>query len=205
MRIDSPTTASSCVHARRTAMYILMNTYTVPTQAIDAELPRHRRWVEHHFAEGHFIFGGRREPRTGGFVVAATDDEGEAREYLEEEPLFAQGLVTWELFGLVPQLSSGPTLRAVLDSFGATTSLPGTAGDGADEAGPLRVRVNGEVRVFPPVPTVESVVEELCEARHVGSETVSASLDGTVLPREGWGVPLRQGADLRVAVLTSGG
>ncbi|MET8576544.1 YciI family protein [Streptomyces sp. NPDC005012] len=186
-------------------MYILMNTYTVPTRAIDAELPRHRRWVEHHFAEGHFIFGGRREPRTGGFVVAATDDEGEAREYLEEEPLFAQGLVTWEMFGLLPQLAAGPALRAVLDSFGAATSEPGTAGDGVDEVGQLRVRVNGEVRVLPPVPTVESVVEELCEAKQMGSESVSASLDGRLLPREGWGIPLRQGSDLRVAVLTSGG
>ncbi|MFB8414413.1 hypothetical protein ACFC63_02705 [Streptomyces albidoflavus] len=40
------------------------------------------------------------------------------RGYLEDEPLFTEGLVTWEIFGLVAQLAGTPELRDQLNSFG---------------------------------------------------------------------------------------
>ncbi|MGW3559503.1 YciI family protein [Streptomyces sp. NPDC000963] len=186
-------------------MFFLINTYTVPTATIDKALPRHRRWVEHHFAEGHFVFGGRREPRTGGFVVAASDDEAEVRGYLRDEPLFAEGLVTWQVVGLVPQLVANASLREVLDSFGASTVLPGAAGESSDESSGVRVRVNGEERELPASTAVRLLVEEMCEIHRVDQGAVSASLNGEVLPQEKWGTTMGTGSDLRLAVLTPGG
>ncbi|MEU6111115.1 YciI family protein [Streptomyces albidoflavus] len=192
-------------------MFLLLNTYTVPTGTIDEALPRHRAWVERHFKDGHFIFGGRREPRIGGFVVAASESEAEVRGYLEDEPLFTEGLVTWEIFGLVAQLAGTPELRDQLNSFGSQTSLPSTFDDspksGGTEGGnsSVRVRVNGENREVSGSSTVEDLVQDMCETHGFDRTAVSASLDGDVLPPERWSVRPATGADIRIAVLTSGG
>ncbi|MFF2140027.1 YciI family protein [Streptomyces sp. NPDC058193] len=186
-------------------MFLLLNTYTVPTKAIDEALPRHRRWVEHHFAENHFIFGGRREPRTGGFVIAASDDEAEVRGYLEDEPLFAEGLVTWEIVGLVAQLAVDRPLSDALNALGVTTSVPGNDDNEKESSETVRVVVNDEDRELPGASTVELLVTEMCQNHGVDREAVSVSLDGEVLPQERWAVPLGAGTDIRLAVLTPGG
>ncbi|MER8268061.1 YciI family protein [Streptomyces griseus] len=186
-------------------MFLLLNTYTVPTKAIDEALPRHRRWVEHHFAENHFIFGGRREPRTGGFVIAATDNEDEVRAYLEDEPLFAEGLVTWEITGLESQLAANRPLSDALNDFGATTSVPGSPNDEDESAATVRVVVNDVDRDLLGTSTLDFLVTEICRDHGVERDAVSVSVDGEVLPQEQWAAPLVAGTNVRLAVLTPGG
>ncbi|MFD3974101.1 YciI family protein [Streptomyces cyaneofuscatus] len=186
-------------------MFLLLNTYTVPTKAIDEALPRHRRWVEHHFSENHFVFGGRREPRTGGFVIAASDDEDEVRTYLEDEPLFAEGLVTWEIIGLVSQLAANQPLSDVLNDFGATTSVPGGTDDEDESSATVRVVVNDVDRDLVGTSTLDFLVTEICRDHGVDRDAVSVSVDGEVLPQEQWAAPLVAGTSVRLAVLTPGG
>ncbi|MFJ4609423.1 YciI family protein [Streptomyces griseus] len=186
-------------------MFLLLNTYTVPTKAIDEALPRHRRWVEHHFAENHFIFGGRREPRTGGFVIAASDDEDEVRAYLEDEPLFAEGLVTWEITGLEPQLAANQPLSDALNDFGANTSVPGSPDEADESSATVRVVVNDVDRDLVGTSTLDLLVTEICRDHGVDRDAVSVSVDGEVLPQEQWAAPLVEGTNVRLAVLTPGG
>ncbi|WP_018656748.1 YciI family protein [Actinomadura flavalba] len=104
-------------------MFLLLNTYTAPLERIDELIPEHRAWVKDHFANGTFLFGGRRLPRTGGFVVAAGDDPDAIAALLADDPLVRHGVVEWHPVHVEAQFTNSETWRALLAEAGAPTEV----------------------------------------------------------------------------------
>jgi uncharacterized protein YciI len=75
-------------------MFLLELTYTADLARIDAAMKAHMRWVNAHYAAGHFLVSGRKIPRDGGVIIAT----GPSREAIEaianEDPFVRQGLAT---------------------------------------------------------------------------------------------------------------
>jgi uncharacterized protein YciI len=75
-------------------MFILELTYTADLDEIDAAMKAHMKWLNAHYAAGHFLVSGRKIPRDGGIIVAT----GESREAVEalaaEDPFVTRGLAT---------------------------------------------------------------------------------------------------------------
>ncbi|MEV0766432.1 YciI family protein [Nocardia sp. NPDC050435] len=105
-------------------MFILLNTYTAPLDRIDELLPEHRAWVHKHFAAGDFFIGGRREPRTGGFVIAFGDDKAAIEDILAQDPLVGYGVVEWHIEQVEVQLSGNEAIRDALAEHNTPTEVP---------------------------------------------------------------------------------
>ena len=51
-------------------MFILSLTYTAPLNEVDKHIAPHMAWVTMGYDEGLFLASGRKEPRTGGVILA---------------------------------------------------------------------------------------------------------------------------------------
>lgn len=112
-QLDIVSRTGSRLADRLVAVYLLLLNYPESLEAVDAALPRHVRWLEQRYADGDFLVTGRREPRTGGVILA----RGMARERVESiiatDPFVLDDLVTYEVIEFVPS-KTGPELAAHL-------------------------------------------------------------------------------------------
>ncbi|TDD80785.1 hypothetical protein E1298_25270 [Actinomadura rubrisoli] len=187
-------------------MFILLNTYSAPLERIDELIPEHRAWVKGHFAAGRFLFGGRRIPRTGGFVVAAGDDVDEMDRLLAEDPLVRHQVVEWTPIHVEAQFTNSDELRRLLTRHGAPTETVTAPEPPAEypaaDASPTTVHFVDQAI------TIEAgiTLAELADRFGLPWEESSLEVDRRVVPREEWSaqrVPV--GAQVTVVKLAPGG
>jgi uncharacterized protein YciI len=75
-------------------LFLVDLTYKAPMGAIQAVLEPHMAFVARCFDGGHFLASGRKDPRTGGIIIAKAEDEGALRALLAEDPFLTEDLVT---------------------------------------------------------------------------------------------------------------
>jgi uncharacterized protein YciI len=75
-------------------MFILELTYTAGLAQIDAAMKAHMRWLNAHYAAGHFLVSGRKIPRDGGIIVATGHDREAIEAIARQDPFVTQGLAT---------------------------------------------------------------------------------------------------------------
>ena len=92
-------------------MFVVLVRYVRPLEEIGALLEEHREFLRRHLASGTFLGAGRREPRTGGVILARGEDEGALREILKEDPFHREGAAEYDLIRFVPTLTA-PELEA---------------------------------------------------------------------------------------------
>src|ERR1700730_8152905 len=68
------------------SVFVLLPTYQAPLHEVDALLEPHREWLNKHFEAGIFLVAGRREPREGGFILAADGDRAEMERLAATDP-----------------------------------------------------------------------------------------------------------------------
>jgi uncharacterized protein YciI len=73
-------------------MFIIELSYKVDLAEIDAAMKPHVAWLRRHYAEGTFIASGRKVPRDGGIVLAASSDRALLEAIVREDPFVARGL-----------------------------------------------------------------------------------------------------------------
>ena len=84
-------------------MFIVTLTYTAPLERIDAFLEAHRAWLEEQYARGLMLMSGRKEPRTGGVILATGDRETIERK-IESDPFKLGGLATYDIIEFLPRI-----------------------------------------------------------------------------------------------------
>ncbi|MCG2575042.1 YciI family protein [Acinetobacter sp. ME22] len=67
-------------------MYIVELNYLQPLAAVDELLPQHVTWLQQHFAAGHFISAGAKQPRTGGMILVKDMPEAQLKAILQQDP-----------------------------------------------------------------------------------------------------------------------
>jgi uncharacterized protein YciI len=73
-------------------MFVIELTYKVDLAEIDAAMKPHMAWLQRHYAAGTFIASGRKVPRDGGIILAATTDRASLEAIVREDPFVARGL-----------------------------------------------------------------------------------------------------------------
>lgn len=81
-------------------MFILTLTYTVPLDAVDAHIAPHMAWVAEGYEKGIFLASGRKEPRTGGVILAHGQRDGLAA-LVATDPFVIAGVAQYEITELV--------------------------------------------------------------------------------------------------------
>jgi uncharacterized protein YciI len=75
-------------------MFLLELTYTADLTRIDAAMKAHMRWLNGHYAAGHFLVSGRKIPRDGGVIIATGPSREAVETIASEDPFVARGLAT---------------------------------------------------------------------------------------------------------------
>ena len=87
-------------------MFIVSLTYTSPIEVIEQFLAEHVEYLDKYYASGHFQLSGRKEPRTGGVIIATASTRAELEQILEQDPFHREGLASYDLTEMVPTKSS---------------------------------------------------------------------------------------------------
>lgn len=98
-------------------MFILLPTYQAPLHEVDALLDVHREWLNKHFEAGIFLLAGRREPRDGGFILAADGDRAEMERLAATDPFATAGVARYDVLEVRPT-GGAPDVLAALAAHG---------------------------------------------------------------------------------------
>ena len=77
-------------------MYIVMIDYT-DVDRVDALMREHVRFLEECFRADVFLAAGRRNPRTGGVILARSPSREDLDEILRHDPFVREGAATYEI------------------------------------------------------------------------------------------------------------
>lgn len=81
-------------------MFILSLTYVKPTEEADRFMAPHMDWVNAGYDNGLFLASGRKNPRTGG-VILARGDQAEIEAYVAADPFTLEGVAMYEVTEVV--------------------------------------------------------------------------------------------------------
>ncbi len=76
-------------------------------EKVTAELTQqHRDHLAKEYENNKLMFGGRKEPRTGGIIISLHSEEQELRKMLDSDPFVCQGLVNYSITKFTPVMAS---------------------------------------------------------------------------------------------------
>jgi len=89
-------------------MFLLSLTYLAPFEEIEPLMAPHMAWVDAHYQSGHFLFSGRKVPRTGGLLLARADSRAAIEAIVAADPFAQAGAVQYDITEFTPtRVSSG--------------------------------------------------------------------------------------------------
>ena len=95
-------------------MFLILLDYMKPLDAVDAHLDAHRAFLARHYADGSFLLSGRKEPRTGGVILARAPSREAAEALVREDPFHATGVARYTVIEFHPTLSA-PVIASLVD------------------------------------------------------------------------------------------
>ena len=81
-------------------MFILSLRYIAPLSEVDAHIEPHMAWVARGYDEGIFLASGRKEPRTGG-VILAVGERNQLEALVATDPFVLAGVAEYEVTEIV--------------------------------------------------------------------------------------------------------
>lgn len=87
------------------SIFVIDLTYTVDLTEVEVHLASHRDFLQRQYDAGIFLASGRKEPRTGG-VILATGDRSTVHQVLAEDPFNREGVASYEVTEFLPTMTS---------------------------------------------------------------------------------------------------
>lgn len=78
-------------------MFLFLLTYRVPLEQVDPHVPAHMAWLAERYASGHLLVSGRKQPRSGGVILASAATRAEAEAIAASDPLVQSGVAQCEV------------------------------------------------------------------------------------------------------------
>lgn len=86
--------------------YLILLSYLRPLAEVDDHLDAHREYLKRHYDAGHFLISGRKDPRTGGVILARADSPDEVVRWISEDPFKQAGVASYELIRWLPTMAA---------------------------------------------------------------------------------------------------
>lgn len=86
-------------------MFVVLLNYIKPLSEADRFVGEHREFLARRYASGHFLLSGRKEPRTGG-VILATGTRSEIESIVREDPFHREKIAEYEIIEFLPSMSA---------------------------------------------------------------------------------------------------
>ncbi len=87
-------------------MFLILLNYIKPLEAVDALVGEHRQFLERHYVSGTFLLSGRKEPRTGGVILARANNRSEIEKLIEEDPFSIHQVASYTVIEFVPTMAA---------------------------------------------------------------------------------------------------
>jgi uncharacterized protein YciI len=92
----------ACVGYEAAMLFVVLLHYTQPVAAVDAIRPAHLQHLDRYAREGVFQAWARRDPPTGGVVVAAAPDRATLEAIVGQDPYLREGVARAEIVEFNP-------------------------------------------------------------------------------------------------------
>lgn len=83
-------------------MFIISLTYKKDISEVEKYLEPHMQFIEKYYLEKKFIFSGRKNPRTGGVILARNIDNDTLEEMISQDPFYQNGIADYEITEVIP-------------------------------------------------------------------------------------------------------
>ncbi len=87
-------------------MFLILLSYTKPLESVDRLVGEHRQFLERHYANGNFLLSGRKEPRTGGIILAKAKSKTEVELILQEDPFYLEEVADYTVIEFIPTMAA---------------------------------------------------------------------------------------------------
>ncbi|MBI1341491.1 MAG: GTP cyclohydrolase [Terrimonas sp.] len=87
-------------------MFIIELTYTGSLAEVDRLLEDHKLFLEKYYAEGIFLLSGRKQPRTGGIILARAETLTIIEKVIIEDPFHRHGLAEYTITEFLPSMAN---------------------------------------------------------------------------------------------------
>ncbi|WP_412480569.1 YciI family protein [Azonexus sp. IMCC34839] len=87
-------------------LYLIVLSYLRPLAEVDEYMDAHRAFLKKHYDAGHFLISGRKEPRTGGIILARAASADEVLTWVSEDPFRQAGVAAYEFIGWTPTMAA---------------------------------------------------------------------------------------------------
>lgn len=87
-------------------MFVISLTYVCELSEIEQYLEDHIQYLDAQYAKGFFLASGRKEPRTGGVILAQMDSRAALDQVLAQDPFKIHGLAHYEVIEFTPSKTS---------------------------------------------------------------------------------------------------
>ncbi|KNX39582.1 hypothetical protein VV01_18075 [Luteipulveratus halotolerans] len=87
-------------------MFVLDVTYPAGPEAVDPHLEAHRAWLREQYAAGTLLASGRKEPRTGGIILARAADRASVERLIEGDPFTRAGVAAYAITEFAPTMTA---------------------------------------------------------------------------------------------------
>jgi uncharacterized protein YciI len=83
-------------------MFIISLTYKTSLENVERFIPEHNDFLEKYYRSGNFIASGRKEPRTGGIILADAHSKNEVEEIIKEDPFYIHQVADYDITEFFP-------------------------------------------------------------------------------------------------------
>ena len=83
-------------------MFVVQLTYLVPTLEVDKYLSADGEFVDYDYKQGSLVASGPMKPRTGGIIIAATNDRAYIESIFKQDPYYLAEIASYEFIEFTP-------------------------------------------------------------------------------------------------------
>lgn len=83
-------------------MFIIELTYIKPLSDVERFLPDHIAYLDQNYKSGHFIISGRKNPRTGGVIIAKAKSIEEINRIYHTDSFYINNIAQFNVIEVIP-------------------------------------------------------------------------------------------------------
>lgn len=83
-------------------MFVIQLTYLVPINEVDKYLQAHREFLDYYYKQGLLIASGPMKPRTGGIIIASTNDRVYLESIFQKDPYYLAEIAEYQFIEFTP-------------------------------------------------------------------------------------------------------
>ncbi len=83
-------------------MFIISLSYKKEISEVEKFIEPHKQFLDRYYAAKKFIFSGRKNPRTGGVILARTVDKETLIDIIKQDPFYQNEIADYDITEVIP-------------------------------------------------------------------------------------------------------